>query len=113
MNREETKKRLLQLRREIDDHRYRYNVLDKPIVSDAVYDSLFHELTNLEEQYPDLITPDSPSQRVGAKPAEKFAKVTHRKRMLSINDVFNFEELEKWQERLIKLGAEKAIKESG
>ncbi len=113
MTKKEAQKRLLQLRREIDDHRYRYNVLDKPIISDAVYDSLFHELTLLEEQYPNLITPDSPSQRVGAKPAEKFSKVMHQKRMFSINDVFNFDELEKWQERLIKLGAEKAINKSG
>lgn len=113
MTKKEALKRLVQLRHEIDDHRYRYNVLDKPIISDAVYDSLFHELTKLEEQYPDLITPDSPSQRVGANPAEKFGKVTHQKRMLSINDVFDFEELKKWQDRLIKLGAEKAINESG
>jgi len=113
MNKNQAQKRLNKLREEINQHRYRYNVLDKPIISDAVYDSLFHELTNIEEQYPDLITPDSPSQRVGAKPAEKFNKILHAKRMLSINDVFNFEELEKWQKRLIKLGAEKAIKESG
>jgi len=102
-----------QLRAEIDDHRYRYNVLDDPKISDAVYDSLFHELTKLEEKYPDLITPESPSQRVGATPAKKFEKVKHKKRMLSINDVFDFSELKKWEERLVKLGAEKAIKESG
>ena len=113
MTKKEALKRLVQLRHEIDDHRYRYNVLDRPIISDAVYDSLFHELTKLEEQYPDFITPDSPSQRVGANPAEKFGKVTHQKRMLSINDVFDFEELKKWQDRLIKLGAGKAINESG
>lgn len=113
MNKEAAEKRINQLRKEIDDHRYRYNVLDKPIISDAVYDSLFHELTKLEEKYPELITPESPSQRVGATPAKKFEKVTHTKRMLSINDVFNFFELEKWEERLIKNGAGKAIRESG
>lgn len=113
MNKEEAKKRLKQLRSEIDDHRYRYNVLDKPIISDAAYDSLFHELTKIEEKFPDLITVVSPSQRVGAKPAKKFEKVRHTTRMLSINDVFDFSELKKWEERLIKLGAEKAIKKSG
>ena len=113
MTKEQAKKRLEQLRTEIDDHRYRYNVLDKPVISDAAYDSLFHELTKIEEQFPDLITPYSPSQRVGAKPAEKFKKVEHSTRMLSINDVFDNAELDKWQERLIKLGAEKAIKNSG
>ncbi len=113
MTKEQAKMRLEQLRGEIDDHRYRYNVLDKPVISDAAYDSLFHELTKIEEEHPDLITPDSPSQRVGAKPVEKFKKIQHQTRMLSINDVFDDKELDKWQERLIKLGAEKAIKNSG
>ena len=113
MNKEQAKKRLEKLRAEIDDHRYRYNVLDKPNISDAVYDSLFHELTKIEEEHPTLIIPESPSQRVGAKPAKKFEKVKHKKRMLSINDVFDFSELKKWEERLVKLGGEKAIKKSG
>lgn len=113
LSREQAKKRLVQLRKEIDDHRYRYNVLDKPLISDAAYDSLFHELVKLEEQFPELITKDSPSQRVGAKPAEKFAKVRHESRMLSINDVFNYEELQKWQERLVRMGARSAIENSG
>lgn len=113
MTKEKAKNRIKQLRAEIDDHRYRYNVLDKPVISDAVYDSLFHQLVKLEEDFPELITPDSPTQRVGAKPAEKFAKVRHDSRMLSINDVFNYEELEKWQDRLIRLGAGKTIKENG
>lgn len=56
MNKEQAKKRIGQLKAEIEDHRYRYNALDKPVISDAVYDSLFHQLTKLEEQYPDLIT---------------------------------------------------------
>ncbi len=113
MSKEEAKKRLEQLRAEINDHRYRYFVEDKPVISDSVYDSLFHELMRLEEEYPDLVTFDSPSQRIGAKPAEKFAKVTHASRMYSINDVFDFNELAKWQDRLIKLGAGKAIEDGG
>ena len=101
------------LKAEIDEHRYRYFVLDDPTVSDAVYDSLFAELERLEEQFPDLITPDSPSQRVGPEPAQGFVKVKHTSRMLSINDVFNFDELDKWQERLIKNGASAAIESGG
>lgn len=113
MTKNEAKKRLEKLRLEINEHRYRYNVLDKPIISDAIYDSLFHELTDIENLYPDLITKDSPSQKIGGKPLEKFQKAPHRKRMYSINDVFNYEELEKWQERVIRLGAGKKIEESG
>lgn len=113
MTKEEAKKRVEKLREEIDDHRYRYNVLDKPVISDAVYDSLFHELSKLEEEFPELITPDSPTQRVGAEPAKKFEKVRHDSRMLSINDVFDFAELRKWEERLIKQGARRAIENSG
>ncbi|TSC93721.1 MAG: DNA ligase (NAD+), partial [Candidatus Berkelbacteria bacterium Athens1014_28] len=113
LSRGEAKKRLVQLRKEIDEHRYLYNTKDAPKISDAAYDSLFHELVKLEEQFPDLIITDSPSQRVGAKPAKEFAKVHHEIKMLSINDVFNFEELQKWEERLFKLGAKPAIEEHG
>jgi DNA ligase (NAD+) len=113
MDRNEAQKRLKILRKEIDDHRFRYNVLDNPVISDAAYDSLFHELVGIEEKYPDLITADSPSQRVGAKPANKFEKVRHDSRMLSINDVFNFDELDKWQERLFKLGSKSKIESAG
>jgi len=113
MSKEEAKNRIEKLRGELNQHRYFYYVLDKPKISDAVYDSLFRELEKLEEEYPDLITPDSPTQRVGDEPAKKFEKVKHDSRMLSINDVFNFEELEKWEERLIKLGAKSAIEEDG
>lgn len=113
MTKKEAKKRLAQLRKEIDDHRYLYNVLDKPVISDAVYDSLFHELEKIEEEFPELIAPDSPTQRVGAEPAKKFEKVRHETKMLSINDVFDFAELKRWEERLIKLGAKKAIEKSG
>jgi DNA ligase (NAD+) len=113
MTKGEAKKRLEVLRVEIDDHRYRYNVLDKPEISDAAYDSLFHELVKIEEEFPELIAPDSPSQRVGGEPLKKFEKVEHRERMLSINDVFSDEELRKWEERLVKMGAKKAIDSGG
>ncbi|MEI6144153.1 MAG: NAD-dependent DNA ligase LigA [Candidatus Berkelbacteria bacterium] len=113
MKKIEAKNRIEKLRGELNEHRYLYYVLDKPKISDAVYDSLFRELEKLEEEHPELITPDSPTQRVGDQPAKKFEKVKHDSRMLSINDVFNFEELEKWEERLIKLGAKSAIEEDG
>ncbi len=95
--------RALQLRNLIDDYRYRYHVLDDPTVTDEVYDSLTRELRLIEEKYPQLITPDSPTQRVGGKVSADFASITHRKRMLSLNDVFSLEELERWQARMHKL----------
>ncbi|OQB06571.1 MAG: DNA ligase [bacterium ADurb.Bin212] len=113
MDKNKLKNHLEKLKEQINEHRYRYFVLDDPIISDSVYDSLFHELTKLEEAHPYLITPDSPTQRVGAEPAKRFNKVKHQSRMLSINDVFNFDELEKWQERLIKLGAGDVIENKG
>ncbi|MCX6811943.1 MAG: NAD-dependent DNA ligase LigA, partial [Candidatus Berkelbacteria bacterium] len=93
------KVRIEKLRKLIDQYRYEYHVLDKPSVSDAVNDSLKHELQELEDQFPDLVTPDSPTQRVGGKPLDKFKKVTHKTRMLSLTDAFSFDELKDWFER--------------
>jgi len=72
----------------INYHRYLYHVLDKQDVSDAVFDSLKHELYQLEQKYPDFLSPDSPTQRVGGKPLKKFEKVRHNIPMLSIEDIF-------------------------
>jgi DNA ligase (NAD+) len=99
-------KRILKLRNEINHHRYLYHVLDTQEISDAALDSLKHELYQLEQQFPDLITPDSPTQRVGGKALSKFKKVRHEVPMLSIEDVFSFAELEDWQTRISKLVAE-------
>ena len=96
-------KRVEQLRRLINYHNYRYYVLAQPEISDEEYDLLFRELKQLEEQYPELITPDSPTQRVGAPPAEGFAKVRHPKPMLSLGNVTSPEELWAWRERFMKL----------
>lgn len=109
MTKAEAKKRIAKLRKVIEHHRYLYHVLDKPEVSDAAFDSLKHELYKLEKQYPDLITPDSPTQRVGGKPLDKFRKVRHLKPMLSLEDVFNEKELTAWQERIGKLVPEKKL----
>ncbi|HEB55448.1 MAG TPA: NAD-dependent DNA ligase LigA [Gammaproteobacteria bacterium] len=86
-------KRIAQLRDEINYHNYRYYILDDPEITDSEYDRLLRELQDLEQQYPDLITPDSPTQRVGATPLESFAEVKHRIPMLSLNNAFSDEEV--------------------
>jgi len=103
MTKVEAKKRIEKLRKEINHHRYLYHVLDKPEISDAALDSLKHELFKLEQRFPDLITLDSPTQRVGGKPLAKFEKAKHRIPMLSLEDAFSFEELQSWEERIKKL----------
>ena len=101
MNKNEAKKRIARLRKELDHHRYLYHVLDKQEISDGAWDSLKHELYNLEKKYPELITPDSPTQRVGGDPLKKFVKIRHPQPMLSIEDVFNFQELQDWEDYMI------------
>lgn len=103
MNKQQAKKRIAKLRQVINLHSYQYHVLDKSEVSDAIWDSLKHELYQLEQAYPELITSDSPTQRVGGKALDKFNKVRHKKRMLSLEDVFYLEEFKAWQERIQKL----------
>jgi len=103
MTKAEAKKRIAKLRKIINRHSYSYHVLDKPEISDAVFDSLKHELYKLEQEYPDLITLDSPTQRVSGKALDKFVKVKHKKPMLSLEDVFYLEEFQAWQERIQKL----------
>ena len=100
---EEAKERILKLRSLINDYRYHYHVLDESTMSEAAADSLKHELSQLEEQFPDLITPDSPTQRVAGKPLDKFTKVTHEQRMISLADVFSEEEIKDWVARNQKL----------
>lgn len=95
--------RIQELRNLLNQYSYEYHVQDRPSVSDAVYDGLFAELKILESEYPELITPDSPSQRVGNKLSEGFTKVAHRTRMLSLNDVFDVEDVKAWVTRIDKL----------
>ena len=99
----EAEARILKLRELINDYRYHYHVLDESTMSEAAADSLKHELSQLEEIYPDLITPDSPTQRVAGKPLDKFTKVTHKERMISLADVFSEEEIKDWVARDQKL----------
>lgn len=91
------------LRVEIDHHRYVYHVLDRQEISEAALDSLKHELAQIEQEYPDLITPDSSSQRVAGKPLPGFKKIRHESPMLSLNDVFSEDELHEWEKRIVKL----------
>lgn len=103
MNKVEAEKRILKLRDLINDYRYHYHVLDESIMSEAAADSLKHELAELEAEYPELITPDSPTQRVAGRALDKFEKVTHEKRMISLADVFSTAEVTEWIHRNEKL----------
>ena len=94
-----TEQRIQQLREEIDGHNYRYYVLDDPVVSDAHYDDLMKQLRELEAEYPELVTPDSPTQRVGAVPLEGFAEVEHPSPMLSLANAFDMDQLRAWHRR--------------
>jgi len=99
----EIKKRIAKLKKEIDHHRYLYHVLDKIEISDAALDSLKNELFKLEMANPEFITPDSPTQRVGGKPLDKFVKVNHSRPMMSLFDSFSQEDMKDWQDRIKKL----------
>ena len=90
------KKKIEELREKIRYHNYRYYVLDKPEIDDAEYDRLMRELEGLEKEHPDLVTPDSPTQRVGASPLEEFGTVKHAIPMLSIENALDEGELREW-----------------
>lgn len=99
----EMQQRAEQLRQQLQKASYAYYVLDDPIMEDAVYDRLYRELQDLEQQYPSLISPDSPTQRVGEKPATAFVSVQHKISLYSLENAFNLEELAAWQERWQRL----------
>ncbi|HKY07246.1 MAG TPA: NAD-dependent DNA ligase LigA [Candidatus Binatia bacterium] len=90
------------LRRQIEEHNHRYHVLDNPLISDAEYDELFRRLVVLERDYPDLAAPDSPTQKVGGPPLEKFSTVQHTLPMLSLNNAKDAEELKEFEERILR-----------
>ena len=91
------------LRKSIHYYAYLYHVMDSPVISDYEYDQLFNKLKSIEQKYPDLITPDSPTQRVGAPLSEKFAKVDHPGQILSLANAFNKNDIYSWYERILKL----------
>ena len=100
MNRKEAKERIDELKRVIEKYRYAYHVLDKSLISDEALDSLKKELFDLEQQFPEFITSDSPTQRVGGQPLKEFKKVEHEQPMISLNDAFSVEDMNDWLEKL-------------
>ncbi|PIR12740.1 hypothetical protein COV49_04385 [Candidatus Falkowbacteria bacterium CG11_big_fil_rev_8_21_14_0_20_39_10] len=100
MDKKEARKRIEMLKDEINHHRYLYHVLDSQEISDGALDSLKNELFKLEQEYPDLITRDSPTQRVSGKPLEKFTKVIHSSPMMSLFDAFSEKDMREWEGRL-------------
>ncbi len=111
MEKNEAKKRIQKLREVINRHRYLYHVEDRQEISDHALDSLKKELFDMEQQFPDLITSDSPTQRVAGKPLKEFKKVKHSERMLSFNDAFSKQDMQDWLERISKLLTEKEKQE--
>ncbi len=111
MSKNQATQRIGKLRELINDYRYHYHVLDESLMSEAAADSLKHELSQLEAEYPQLITPDSPTQRVAGAPLPGFTQVEHSSRMLSLNDVFDEAEVRAWQERVARLLPESATVE--
>ena len=95
-------KKIKLLRQQINDHNYRYYVLDDPVISDGEYDQLFRTLEQCEQQHPELIVPESPTQRIGAEPLEAFGTVTHRIPMMSLSNAMSDDELNAFDERLKK-----------
>ncbi len=98
-----TIRRLNKLREEINLHNHRYHTLDSPLVSDGEFDSLMQELRAIEEADASLVTPDSPTQRVGSAPSERFAEVVHPQPMLSLANAFDSDELAAWHKRAAAL----------
>ncbi|MDD3190419.1 MAG: NAD-dependent DNA ligase LigA [Candidatus Pacebacteria bacterium] len=103
MSKTEARARIEKLKKEINHHRYLYHVLDKQEISEAALDSLKHELYALEQEYPEFITPDSPTQRIGGKPLDKFRKVAHQVRQWSFNDAFDEQEILDFDKRICKI----------
>src|SRR5262250_1426740 len=101
--------RIEELRRQIRQHEYRYYVLDQPTISDYEFDQLMRELKKLEEEHPELITPDSPTQRVGGEPAKEFPTYTFSRPMLSLENAYSEEELRDWGRRVTELSETESV----
>lgn len=106
-------KRIEELREQIRHHEHLYYVLDSPEISDAAFDKLMNELKRLEAEHPDLVTPDSPTQRVGGKPAEGFQKVPHSRPMLSLDNAYSEEELADWDRRVHERAGDLPVEYTG
>ena len=99
----EIKSKLETLKSKLHRWNHAYYILDNPEVDDAVYDAAMRDLLELEKKYPELITPDSPSQRIGNEPVTNFKKVIHKTPLYSLDNAVSFEELEEWQERISRI----------
>ena len=109
----EARQRHAELSEKIDEARWRYYVLDQPTISDAEFDKLLRELEGLEQEFGSLRTPDSPTQKIGPPPSSSFAAVQHPQRLLSLDNAFSAEELDKWAQRAIRELGQKQIERSG
>ena len=105
----DTEKKIEALRDQIRHHEYRYFVLDDPEISDANFDQVMNQLKKLEAEHPALITPDSPTQRVGGKPREGVVKAAHSSPMLSLDNTYNVDDLRNWERRVHELSGRKDI----
>src|SRR5437867_1419036 len=101
--------RIEELRAQIREHEYRYYVLDQPVISDYEFDQLVRELKTLEEQHPELITPDSPTQRVGGQPAKEFPTHTFSRPMLSLENAYSEQEFQDWSRRVVQLAGTESV----
>src|SRR6266481_2684246 len=101
--------RIEDLRSQIRDHEYRYYVLAEPTISDYEFDQLMRELARLEQEHPELVTPDSPTQRVGGEPAREFPSHTFSRPMLSLENAYSDEELRDWHRRVTQLAAAESV----
>src|SRR5580692_11949551 len=105
----DSEKKIEALREKIRHHEYLYYVLDNPEIGDAEFDKLMQQLKDLESEHPTLVTPDSPTQRVGGKPREGFVKVRHSTPMLSLDNTYNEEELRGWERRVHELSGRRDV----
>lgn len=102
LNQDQAAARIDDLRRQIEHHRFLYYVLDKPEITDAEFDRLYHDLESLEQRYPNLVTPNSPTQKVGGAPSTEFKQVKHEIPMLSLSNAMSEDDLDRWSERIAK-----------
>jgi DNA ligase (NAD+) len=102
MNKKEAKEEIKHLREEINYHNYKYYVENNPVISDYEFDQLLKKLEQLESEFPDLITPESPTQRVGGEPMEGFISVKHKVPMLSLDNTYSYDELREFDKRVKK-----------
>jgi len=103
MSKQAIKERIEKLKKEVHHHRYLYHVLNAQDISDAALDSLKNELAKLEREYPEFLTPDSPTQRVGGESLDAFRKVAHATPMLSLEDAFSGDDMKEWEGRMQKV----------